>query len=79
MTNAVRPDCTPVADDFWTEARRALSAVRPDLFMLAEAEGPQYHAAFNATYGWELHHLSNEIAQGMIPAHGYRVLVAPVV
>ena len=35
--------------------------------MLAEAEGPQYHAAFNATYGWELHHLLNEIAQGKKP------------
>ena len=56
-----------VPNDFWAEARRALIAVRPDLFMLAEAEGPQYHAAFNATYGWELHHLLNEIAQGKKP------------
>ena len=53
-----------VPNDFWAQARRALGAVRPDLFMLAEAEGPQYHAAFNATYGWELHHLLNAIAQG---------------
>jgi alpha-amylase len=50
--------------DFWREARRELTAARPDLFMLAEAEGPEYHAAFDATYGWELHHLLNEIAQG---------------
>lgn len=50
--------------DFWIEARRALAAVRPDLFMLAEAEGPQFHAAFDMTYGWELHHLLNDIAQG---------------
>jgi glycosidase len=50
--------------DFWREARRALTAVKPDLFMLAEAEGPQYYPAFDATYGWELHHLLNEIAQG---------------
>jgi glycosidase len=32
--------------------------------MLAEAEGPEYHDAFDMTYGWELHHLLNEIAQG---------------
>ena len=50
--------------DFWREARRALTAVKPDLFMLAEAEGPEFYPAFDATYGWELHHLLNEIAQG---------------
>ena len=53
--------------DFWREARRALTAVKPDLFMLAEAEGPQYYPPFDATYGWELHHLLNEIAQGKRP------------
>ena len=53
-----------VPNSFWREARRALTGVRPDLFMLAEAEGPEYHAAFNATYGWQFHHLLNEIAQG---------------
>jgi glycosidase len=50
--------------DFWAQARSALKAVRPDLFLLAEAEGPQFHAAFDMTYGWELHHLLNSIAQG---------------
>jgi glycosidase len=53
--------------DFWMEARRALATSRPDLFMLAEAEGPKFHAAFDATYGWEFHHLLNEIAQGKKP------------
>jgi glycosidase len=53
--------------DFWMEARRALATSRPDLFMLAEAEGPKFHAAFDATYGWELHHLLNDIAQGKKP------------
>ena len=53
--------------DFWTQARRALLADRPELFMLAEAEGPEFHATFDATYGWELHHLLNEIAQGKQP------------
>ncbi|HET7459922.1 MAG TPA: alpha-amylase family glycosyl hydrolase [Longimicrobium sp.] len=50
--------------DFWMQARAALKSVRPDLFLLAEAESPEMHQAFDATYGWELHHLLNEIAQG---------------
>ena len=49
---------------FWADARRALTAARPDLFMLAEAESPESHGAFDMTYGWEFHHLLNEIAQG---------------
>jgi glycosidase len=32
--------------------------------MLAEAEDPAIHAAFDMTYGWRLHHLLNDIAQG---------------
>ena len=54
--------------DFWLQARTALRAVRPDLFMLAEAEDPRLHAAFDMTYGWELHHLLNQVAQGKRPA-----------
>ncbi|MBV9107986.1 MAG: alpha-glucosidase C-terminal domain-containing protein, partial [Gemmatimonadetes bacterium] len=50
--------------DFWMQARTALKADRSDLFFLAEAEDPGMHAAFDATYGWELHHLLNELAQG---------------
>lgn len=50
--------------DFWREARRQLTAVQPQLFMLAEAEGPEFYPAFDATYGWQLHHLLNEVAQG---------------
>lgn len=50
--------------DFWVEARDSLKAVRPDLFLLAEAEDPAIHAAFDMTYGWRLHHLLNDIAQG---------------
>ena len=50
--------------DFWMQARTALKAAHPDLFLLAEAEEPRMHLAFDATYGWELHHLLNEISQG---------------
>jgi len=53
--------------DFWMQARPALRASKPDLFMLAEAEDPRLHAAFDMTYGWELHHLLNDIAQGKKP------------
>jgi glycosidase len=49
---------------FWADTRAALKAVRPDLFLLAEAESPAMHTVFDATYGWELHHLLNEIVQG---------------
>ena len=54
--------------DFWMQARADLLKVRPDLFMLAEAEDPRLHAAFDMTYGWEFHHLLNEVAQGKKPA-----------
>ncbi|HEX5871432.1 MAG TPA: alpha-amylase family glycosyl hydrolase [Longimicrobium sp.] len=50
--------------EFWHEANAALRAVKPDIFLLAEAESPQMHSAFHMTYGWEFHHLLNEIAQG---------------
>jgi glycosidase len=53
--------------DFWIDANNALRAVKPDIFLLAEAESPQMHSAFHMTYGWELHHLVNEIAQGKKP------------
>ncbi|MEJ7812431.1 MAG: alpha-amylase family glycosyl hydrolase [Gemmatimonadaceae bacterium] len=53
-----------VPNDFWAEARSALRAARPDVFMLAEAESPEMHASFDMTYGWELHHLLNDITKG---------------
>ncbi len=55
-----------VSDDFWTEARDSLAARKPDLFWLAEAERPGAHRAFNATYGWEWHHLMNDVAKGKL-------------
>jgi glycosidase len=38
--------------DFWIEARGECDAVKP-LFWLAECEIPEYHEAFDVTYGWE--------------------------
>jgi len=49
---------------FWETARKELEKLKP-LFMLAEAEGPEFHSnAFDMTYGWELHHLMNDVAAG---------------
>jgi alpha-amylase len=50
--------------DFWRDAHAALTAAKPGLFLLAEAEDPRMHAAFHMTYGWELHHLLNDVARG---------------
>ncbi len=55
-------DWVPV--DFWFDARAAMDSVNPDLFMLAEAENPKHYPAFDMSYGWEMHHISNEIAKG---------------
>ena len=57
--------------DFWLQARAALQKTKPDLFMLAEAEDPKLHAAFDMTYGWEMHHLMNEVAQGKKPTGAF--------
>lgn len=57
-----------VPRDFWGEVHRELTASHPDVFLLAEAEDPRLHESFHATYGWEMHHLVNEIAQGKKPA-----------
>lgn len=49
--------------DFWAQWRDAMYALEP-LFMLAEAEVPAIvnNGAFVMDYGWEMHHLLNEIA-----------------
>lgn len=53
-----------VPTDFWEEATPELNKVK-SIFMLAEAEKPDLlKRAFDMAYGWESHHLMNEIAQG---------------
>ncbi|MFM1947678.1 MAG: hypothetical protein RL207_1961 [Bacteroidota bacterium] len=49
--------------DFWLKARAELQAVKP-IFMLAEAEEVALHEAFEMTYGWNFHHIMNDVAQG---------------
>ena len=48
--------------EFWKAARTELDKVKA-VFMLAEAEGPDLHEAFDMTYSWELLHLMNDVAQ----------------
>ncbi len=49
--------------DFWKTAHSELDKIK-NVFMLAEAEGPELHQAFDMTYSWELLHLMNDVAQG---------------
>ena len=51
--------------DFWNEATRRLRALKPDLFMLAEAEERNLfeQGAFDACYAWELFHLLEDVAR----------------
>ena len=51
--------------EFWQQVRKELQCVKKDIFMLAEAEGKEFfNNAFDACYGWELHHTMVDVAQG---------------
>jgi glycosidase len=54
-----------VPAEFWNQARIALNEIKP-VFMLAEDEGERslMLKAFDANYGWEMHHIMNQIAKG---------------
>ncbi|HLF51639.1 alpha-amylase family glycosyl hydrolase [Flavobacterium sp.] len=53
-----------VPTDFWDNASAELKKTKP-VFMLAEAEKPELSKkAFEMAYGWESHHIMNDIAQG---------------
>lgn len=52
-----------VPTDFWVETRKELDQTKK-VFMLAEAEEVEMHQAFDMTYGWNLHHIMNDIAKG---------------
>ena len=51
--------------EFWQYAAARLRRVKPDLFLLAEAEQRNLFddGVFDACYGWEMHHLLNDVAQ----------------
>ena len=60
--------------EFWQQAARELRTVKPDLFLLAEAEQQNLFDAntFDACYGWEVHHLMNDIARRQCRLHPLR-------
>lgn len=56
---------------FWNEVTRRVRAAKADALFLAEAELPQQQvAAFNLSYGFDLHHAMNAVAQGKKSASG---------
>jgi glycosidase len=64
---------------FWNEITKRVRAVKPDVFFLAEAELPQQQvAAFNLSYGFDLHHAMNEVAQGKKSASGIEEAYAKI-
>ena len=51
--------------EFWQEASAELHAIKPDIFMLAEAEEDNlFEGAFNMSYQWNIHHIMCDIAKG---------------
>lgn len=51
--------------EFWQQASEVLHAVKPDIFMLAEAEELNlFDRAFDMCYAWEIHHTMCDIAKG---------------
>lgn len=53
-----------VPTDFWNWVRPQLEQIKP-VFMLAEAEKPELLvSAFDMDYGWEFHHILNDVAKG---------------
>lgn len=51
--------------EFWQQAAAVLHAVKPDVFMLAEAEELNlFDKAFDMCYAWEIHHMMCDIAKG---------------
>jgi 1,4-alpha-glucan branching enzyme len=48
---------------FWEEATAELDSLK-DLFWLAEWDQPRMHLEFDASYAWELLHLTEKVAKG---------------
>jgi glycosidase len=58
-----------VPTKFWDKATKALRAVKPDIFFLAEAEKPELQQkSFDAYYSWNLMHLTYDVAAGKVTA-----------
>ncbi len=55
-----------VPTEFWNRARAELDQIKP-VFMVAEAETPELHPAFDMSYAWTVHHMLNSVAAGEEP------------
>jgi 1,4-alpha-glucan branching enzyme len=54
-----------IPTDFWEAGGDSLKALKPDIFLLAEAEKPELNeSVFDAYYAWDFHHKMNMVAQG---------------
>ena len=56
--------------DFWNEASKQLNQIKL-IFMLAESEAHKprmFDSAFDAYYGWEMHHVFNKLYAGELSA-----------
>lgn len=66
-----------VPTKFWNKARRELERIKPDVFMLAEAEVPGHHErAFDMSYAWHMHHVLNKVANNEWSVDSIRSAVA---
>jgi cyclomaltodextrinase / maltogenic alpha-amylase / neopullulanase len=52
-----------VPTEFWIKARERLDAIKP-VFMLAEAEEPELHKAFDMSYTWNLAQIMRDFGAG---------------
>lgn len=54
-----------VPEGFWAQASKELFGAKKEIFMLAEAEAPELRNKryFQADYGWEFHHILNQVAK----------------
>ena len=57
-----------VPTNFWIEAHKELLAANSNLFMLAQAEKAELHAAFNMSYTWKGFEIFKKVAKGEYPA-----------
>ncbi len=53
---------------FWEEATAALNPLK-DLFWLAEWDGARMHLQFDATYAWQLLHVTDDVKKGKTNAN----------
>lgn len=54
-----------VPTEFWDSVRIVFEEIKPEIFMLAEADKPELNKnAFEMSYAWAMHHLMGQVAQG---------------